>query len=156
MLRTLLRCSEAEWTRLMEGISRENGEPSTDHQQEWQLAAEVTEHLADMGQVQLKARAILRTKRRMDVYRNTMRLWRHQAPSPTQYTTQEGAAIMLITSTFRRSFFISVHGDDYEENFTAYGSVATHIEVDGEHTAAIQACATNRIPHVTAAIQAVL
>jgi len=154
-LKRLLGHPDSEWFAAMEAASAEQ-DAAIDVAQDWYLAAEVAEHLAAMGQLQPRAEGIRFTKRRMDVYRNTIRLWRRQSIVPSWYSSRHDESIVLVTSTQRRDFYTSVHGENYFENIELYGDVIREVSFRGGHTAVLQACATNRNAELTVALREVI
>jgi hypothetical protein len=117
-IKRLLPRSDAEWNRAAMGDVEMNEE------QEWLLAVEVVEQLAAIGQLQLRARDVLQTKRRMDVYRNTMHLWRFQDELPAPCYPGHATSIMLVTSTLRRDFFKATYGDHHVDALVFYGDAS--------------------------------
>jgi len=154
-LRRLLGHADSEWFAAMEAASAEQ-DAVIDVAQDWHLAAEVAELLAAMGQLKLRADGIRFTKRRMDVYRHTIRLWRMQNMIPSWYSNGCDESILLVTSTRRRDFYVSVHGENYVESIDLYGDVIHELSLRGGHTAVLQACATNRIAEATAVMREVV
>jgi len=157
-LKLLIGCSDSEWTRAIDiamGDAVDAGE-AINADEDWSLAIVATEQLAEIGQAQMSSREIERTKRRMDVYRKCMLLWHLQEASPATYTRVDVGGIMLVTSTGRWNWFKQVYNTDAVDCLAAYGEVDTMVELDGDHTAAVQAVCTNRSPEVLAVVRSVL
>jgi len=152
-LRVALHMSVEQWSAALE-ISETNDTsfvPNAD--EDWALAIAATEHLASLGQLKTDTASILRTKRRMDVYRACMRLWRAQEIlcNPPEVPP----TIMLVQSSLRSEWFGYVY-DDYSptmERWELYGHVSISEMIDGKHTSVVQDICTNRNPRVTSTIK---
>ena len=161
VLRQLMGRSDAEWARAVELAAGGGDSGAVDAGESevdscLSLAIVATEQLAEMGQAAFSNAAIERTRRRMEVYRKCLQLWRCQDETPLAYEPGGAGGIVLVTSTGRPDYFEHTHGADYAERLEAYGAAARKIELEGAHTTVLQAVATGRRPEVTAALMAVL
>jgi len=157
-LRQLMGRPEEDWAHANE-VAATNSEAAdvVDADEDWALALVATEQLAIMGQVQFNGRGIERTKRRMDVFRKCMQLWHHQEAKPVAYVSSSLASgMILVTSTRRWNFYQHLYDIDSLDNLNVYGDVHCAIELEGEHTAVVQAMCTNQLRQVTAAIRLLL
>ncbi len=160
VIRQLMGRSDAEWARAVELAAGGGDSGAVDAGESevdcLSLAIVATEQLAEMGQAAFSSAAIERTRRRMEVYRKCLQLWRCQDETPLAYEPGGADGIVLVTSTGRPDYFEHTHGADYAERLEAYGAAARKIELEGAHTTVLQAVATGRLPEVTAALRAVL
>jgi hypothetical protein len=145
-----------EWKRVHQAMNDPIATVAWDPDEDWTLAIVATEQLAAIGQANLCSAAIERTKRRMDVYRKCMQLWHNQDAHPVAYKPDGRGGIMLITSTGRWDWFRQIYDEELVECLDDYGLILQLVELEGEHTAMVQAVCTNNLPSVTSTIRSFL
>lgn len=125
---------------------------------EWELAIAVTHELADLVQASRSVESIRITKRRMEVYRQHLKLWANQSaiPKPLTLSQLSPPQLFILLSSLRHEFFHPVHGERNADSFHMYGDFEILAELPGEHTDVVQRVCTGREPHITSLISTTL
>ena len=107
---------------------------------------------------------MLRTHRRMQVYRKHVQLWRQQEPAPRRLDTaasgSSGLVLIVTTAARRLAFYGQMHAmaDCPAERLDAYGTTlrGPSLEVDQEHMRFYFCMSTNQEASVTALVEELL